>query len=430
MGITIRCCAKSFLCYICIMLGFSTVRSYGQARELTLQKCYELAEKNYPLTKQRGLLAKSEEYTVENASRGYLPQVSINGQASYQSDVTKVPITIEGMDVPTIDKDQYKIYGEIYQPLTDIYTVSLNKRSEQIKAEVDSLNLEVELYKLKDRINQLYFGILLINEQLEQTGILRSDVKSALDKTHSAIKNGMALKSDGAELQAELLEIDQRIIELIANKKGYSDMLSLFIQTSVNSSVKLVKPEPVDYIFGIQRQELNVFDKQQKSLLIQDDLITANNLPKFGLFFQGGYGSPSPVNMLSPDFSSYYITGLRLSWTLNNFYTSSNKRQLIAIQHEITDTQKESFIFNTQLSLQQKDTEIEKLENLIDSDNTIINLRQEVAHTAEVQLVNGAITVTDFLQQANAADKARQNKVLHEIQLLQAQYDFKTTSGN
>ncbi|UII21005.1 TolC family protein [Fulvivirga ligni] len=417
------------LWYTCIML-MAPMLSYGQASTLTLAECYDLAEKNYPLTKQRELLAKTEEYTVENAAKGYLPQVSVNGQATYQSEVTQIPISAPGADIPTLNKDQYKIYAEVYQPLTDLKTVSLNKKSEEVKSAMDAQNLEVELYKLKERVNQLYFGILLIDEQISQTGILRSDIRSALDRTNSGIKNGMSLKSSGSELKAELLEVDQKIIELLANKKGYADMLALFIAMPLDSTVHLVKPQPLNNSFEIQRPELAVYKTQQESLLIQNDLISANNLPKFGLFFQGGFGSPSPVNMLSPDFSSYYLGGLKLTWNLTNFYTSSNKRQLLTIQSEVTDTQKHAFLFNTQLNLQQKDAEIEKLENFIASDDTIIELRQEVAHTAEVQLQNGAITVTDFLQQANAADKARQNKVLHEIQLLQAQYDFKTTSGN
>lgn len=420
-----------FLWILALGIGlFLHNRVFAQQDTLTLDQCYKLAEQNYPLTQQRDLLAKSTDYTVANAAKGFLPQVAINGQATYQSDVTEIPINFPGVNIPTISKDQYKVYGEVYEPLTDLYTISQRKKSEKISAELSQQNLEVDLYKLKERINQLFFGILLIDGQLEQNEILRSDIQSVLDKTTAAVNNGMALKSNASELKAELMGIDQHTVELKANRQAFADMLSLFIGKPVNEKVKLIKPSETISKTAINRPELMVFNYQQQNLKVQSNLVTSKTLPKFSLFFQGGYGKPSPVNLLSPDWSSYYITGIKLNWSLSAFYTSHKEKQILNLNQQMLNTQRETFLFNTQLNVHQQNADIQKLGQLVATDDSIISLREDVSHTADVQYQNGAITVTDFLQKANAADKARQNKILHEIQFLQVQYNLKTTTGN
>ena len=400
------------------------------AQPLTLESCYELAKQNYPLVKQRELIKRAGEYTVDNISKGYLPQVSVNGQYTYQSDVTRIPINIPGVSVPTIDKDQYRIYGEVVQPLTDLITVKQQKDLQRSAVQTQEQNLEVELYKLKDRINQLYFGILLVDEQLVQNELLKKDIQSGIDRISAALANGTDYKSSRNKLQAELLKAKQRDIELKNSRKAYLDMLGLFINQNTSESTILEKPKLQAGSDGINRPELISFESQKRSYDLQKKLVNSKSYPKLSLFFQGGWGKPSPVNMLSNELKEYYIGGVRLNWSFTSLYTNGKEKKILDLNKSLIDTQKEIFLFNTNFSLKQQNAELGKLAELLMADKEIIELRSSIKTTSAVQLENGIITSNDYIKEVNAEDQARQSLLLHEIQLLMAQNNQKTISGN
>ncbi|MBK8521459.1 MAG: TolC family protein [Chitinophagaceae bacterium] len=412
---------------IVVLLAVSTHSFAQTANTISIEECYKLAQTNFPLVKQMALIDKTTAYSISNAAKGYLPQFSINGQGTYQSDVTS--LSIPGVNTTTLSKDQYKVYGEVTQSLTDFGIIRQQKELAKTNAETEKQKIEVELYKLKERINQIYFGILLIDAQIEQTELLKKDIQNGIDKTNAAIANGTALKSNADNLKAELLKTDQRTIELKANRKGYTDMLALFIAKDVTENTKLITPVTQVILPTINRPELKMYETQKKSYDIQNKLITARNLPKVGLFFQGGYGRPG-LNQLSNVFATYYIGGLKLNWNFGGLYNARNDRSLLKLNKQTIDVQKEVFLFNTNLSLSQQNSEVDKFLKLIGTDNEIIQLRNKVKSTAQAQLQNGVITTNDYLTYVNAEDQARQNLLLHQVQLSLAQYNYQTTSGN
>lgn len=414
-------------CFWLLLFAITTNAFAQSGNSLTIEECYKLAQTNFPLVKQMALIEKTKEYSISNAAKGNLPQFNLNGQGTYQSEVTS--INIPGVNAPTISKDQYKIYGEVNQSLTDFGIIKQQKELAKANAETEKQKIEVELYKLKERINQIYFGILLIDAQIEQTELLKKDILSGIDKTNAAIANGTALKSNADNLKAELLKADQKVIELIANRKGYIDMLALFVGKPLNETVRLISPATQQITPNINRPELKLYETQKKSFDIQNKLITAKNLPKLGLFFQGGYGRPA-LNLLSNDFATYYITGVKLNWNFGGLYTAKNDRALLKTNQQAIDIQKEVFLFNTNLSLSQQNSEVDKYQKLIVTDNEIIKLREKVKTTAQAQLQNGVITTNDYLTYVNAEDQARQNLLLHQVQLKLAQFNYQTTSGN
>lgn len=401
----------------------------ANAQSLTLEESYTLAAQNYPLVKQRELIAKSNEYTLQNLSKGYLPQLSIIGQATYQSEVTHVPIEVPGMTVPTLSKDQYKLYGEVNQTLFDGGVIKQQKRTQETSTVVEQQKLEVELYKIKEKVNQLFFGILLVDEQIKQTALLKTDIQLGLKKTEAAIANGTAFKSSADVLKAELLNADQRTTELTAARTAYADMLSLFINRPLSADVKLEKPAALVVNSEINRPEITLYEYQNKTVDAQYKMLTARNLPKLNLFVQGGYGRPA-LNMLSNEFESYYIGGVRLNWSLSGLYTMKKDKALLDISRRNIAVQKETFLFNTNYALKQQSAEVNKYSQLLASDDQIVALRTNVKNTASVQLENGVINTNDYLREVNAEDEARQNKIVHEIQLLMAQYAQQTTTGN
>jgi outer membrane protein TolC len=413
-------------CFAALFLITFALPAKAQSDSITLDSCYVWAKKNYPMVKQYELIAKSNEFTLENISKGYLPQININGQATYQSDVTQLPKGIPGVSV--LSKDQYKIYAEANQMIYDGGVIKEQKKLQEANSMVNVQKLEVELYKLKDRVNQLYFGILLIQEQLKQNALTKNDIQLGLDKINAQIANGTALQSNADVLKAELLKAEQQSIELNSNRKAFADMLGLFINKSLNEKLIFIKPQNIYSSGEINRPELKLYDYQNKIFDTQNKLLAAKNNPKISLFLQGGYGRPA-FNILSNNFDPFYIGGLRFTFPLSNFYTIKNDRELINISKQNIDVQKNTFLFNTQLAITQQSTDITKLQAFLKTDDEIILLRTNVKKAALAQLENGVINSSDYLREVNAEDAARQNKILHEIQLLMAQYNERNTTG-
>lgn len=400
-----------------------------QSNSLSLDNCLEMAKQNYPLIKQYTLIEKTKEYSIANAQKGMLPQFNIAGQAPYQSAVTQIPISLPNMNIPTISKDQYRLYGEVSQSITDLFTVKDQKEYIHVNSEIETQKTEVELYKLRERISNLYFGILLIDEQIKQTELLKKDIQSGIEKTNVAIANGVSIKSTADNLKAELLKANQRTIELKATRKGYADMLALFINNPIDENTVLEKPHRQMLTNTINRPELKLFDLQKKTFDIQEKLITNKNMPRVSVFFQGGLGRPA-LNMLDNDFKGYYIGGLRLNWSITGFYTYKNEMKSLALNQSLIDIQRETFLFNTNLALKQQNADITKMQELIETDKSIVTLRESVKTTTQNQLTYGTATTNDYLIAVNAEDLARQNLILHEIQLLMTEYNAQTTAGN
>ena len=406
--------------YLLLLLPFM-----GFAQEaLTLEDCYRLARDHYPTIQKLDLIAKSEDYTLANANKAYLPQISITGQASYQSEtidfsqsIGRLPLPIT---LPTVSKDQYKVVGEVSQLLYNGGATRTQKQLAQAQSAVQKQTIEVQLHALKQRISNLYFGILLIEAQLGQNHLNTETLQSQLQKAEVALRNGTILPSSVAELKAELLRLAMQRTEYEATKEMYLKMLSTFIGKELPEDTALQRPEPRVLSHSNHRPELRGFDLQQKVLDAQERLLTSEYLPKIGLFFQGAYGRPT-LNIIKNEFDWYYITGVRLQWNLSPLYSLSNKKQLLRLQGESLLADRKAFLMSTELDLTQQDTQLSKFQRLMEQDKESADLRQSVAKAAEVQLDNGVITTHEYLQKVNAWHLAQQTLLLHEIQLLQAQ---------
>ncbi|MBP7679704.1 MAG: TolC family protein [Saprospiraceae bacterium] len=395
----------------------------------TLEDCQAQALSNYPLIQQAALLDETKAYTLSNLSRANWTQIILNGQATYQSEVTSLPIVLPGISVPSLSKDQYKLYADVYQPLTEFRNIRLQKDWVAANLEIEKQKIAVELYKIKDRINQLYFGILLINAQTAQAQLLKQDLRASIDRINVAIANGAATPANRDLLQAEVLKIEQKITELQMGKDAFLQMLSAFTKQTLTTETQLAMPTFGNLDVTIRRPELKLFDLQKNTTAIQQRQIANRYIPKIGLFGQVGFGRPA-LNFLSNAFDFYYIGGLRLSMNFSSFYTEKNEKQLLRINDDAVEIQRQVFLLNTQLSLLQQNTEIGKFQMLIQSDKDIIALRESIKQVANIQLENGIITTTDYLSYLNAEDQAKQNLILHTIQLLLAKSNLSIIIGN
>lgn len=422
---------KIILAAFCSLVVLNQENAKAQTLEtLDLERCYDLAQANYPLIAEYELVEKTTGFSLDNISKSILPKIHLGGQASYQSEVVQFPFSIPNMELPTIDKDQYKLYLDVSQPITDFFT-TVKHQKELVNAEknVKIKSLDAAMYQIKERINQLYFGILLVDEQIAQIEILRKNIQSGMERNRVSIQNGIALRSSADVLQAELLKTDKRIIQLQANRKAFTEILSLFIGQNIDENTILVRPNEIALNTEINRPELAVFQAQKQIYESREKLIDDKSLPRFILFGQGGYGRPG-LNMLSNDFDLFYIAGLRLSWDITSFYTKKNEKQKLSLQQQSVAAEENTFLFNTRLAMENHSGEIEKLDALIEVDQNIIQLREKVRLTAQNQLENGVITVNDYLRYVNDEDEARQGLIVQKMKRLIAHYEHQNTTGN
>lgn len=399
------------------------------AQQFSLEQVQQSARENYPATLQKDLIKQTADLTIENLNKAYYPQFALNGQATYQSDVTKVNISLPGISLSPMSKDQYKATADVSQILFDGGLIRTQKQLQRLNADLETEKNEVELYKLRERIDQIYIGILLLDEQIKQVGLVKSDIELGMRKTSALVKNGVAFRSNLNSLEAEKLRIEQRGIELMASRNGLLKILGLFLGTKLEENVQLRWPSPKMRPSEIRRPELNLYQKQTEMINKQKQLISSKNLPKSSLFGQGGYGRPG-LNMLQNEFDWFYIAGIRLNWNVSNLYTTKKERQLADINAKAVNIQRETFLLNTATQLAQQKAEIDKLEALIKTDQQIIALREKVKAAANAQLENQVISASDYMREVNAEDQARQSLIIHQLQLVQAQLNYNTIEGN
>lgn len=403
------------------------------AQRLTLDECQQKAQAYYPQIKQYGLIEKTREYNLSNANKGYLPQFSLSGKATYQSDVTKVPVELPGMSIKEMRKDQYQALLQLDQVVWDGGNIHAQKGVTRAASDVERQRLDVDMYAINERVNQLYFGILLLEEQLRQNRSMQEELQRNYDNVKAYVANGIANQADLDAVRVEQLNTKQKRTAMEASHCAYCDMLKVMINhPEALGENELQKPDVHSLLsFGtevVSRPELSLFTAQNEQLEAQRKMLTAKNLPKLGLFAQGAYGNPG-LNMLKNEFSPYYVAGVRLSWNFGNLYTRKNESRQITLNQENINVQRETFLFNTKLEMTQNNSEIKKLTELMKNDNEIISLRNNIKSSAQAKVANGTLTVTEMLREVTAEDLAKQDKILHEIQLLSAIYELRNTIG-
>ena len=414
---------KQHVVVLLIALGVFATETFGQ---LTIETCQEKARNNYPAIAQYGLLAQLQLYSIANSNKAYLPQVALYAKASYQSDVTE----FNGMKLAP--NDQYMAYAEVAQTLWDGGKTHAQKDMLTATTHVEQQKVEADLYAVKDRVNQLFFGSLLLNEQLVLNESLQHELQTNYERVKAYVAGGIANQSDLDMVRVEQLKNTQRRAELRATQNSFTEMLMAMIGNEEQANEPLVKPTiPTETTSTPQnnRPELLLFDAQRALYDSQKNMYHAANLPYIGLFGQAGYGKPG-LNMLDADFASYYIVGARLSWNFGNMYTHKNNMRGIELNKQRVDVQKETFLYNTELALKQQRNEIIKIQEQIQSDDEIIALRTAIRKTAEVKVANGTLSVSELLTKLTEENMAIQDKLLHEILLLKADYDYKYTLNN
>lgn len=406
-----------------------------QLAAISLEECYTLARNNYPLVRQYELTEAMSRYSFENAAMGYVPQISLGGQATLQSDVTEFPeafnnlLALAGVDMKGLSHDQYKVQLDISQTIWDGGYSQAQREAVKAQAEVSRLTLDKDIDALKTRINQMYFGILVMEENIRTSLYMDTLMTANLKIVESAVRNGTALASDTDNIRVELLTLRQQRRQLESAVRTYKDMLAIMIGRRIEDSEVFEKPEVMLVDTGLnKRTELLLFDARIRELELQKKMLDVAVMPKFAFFAQGWYGKPGLNifdDMVYNKMSWNGIAGITFKWNISGFYTRKNDLRSIDLSQRSVELQRDAFKWNTDLQQTQIQNEIDRMYEMKASDDEIVRLRESVRKVSESKYRNGIITVNDLLRDMMNENNAKVERSRHELELLKNIYDLK-----
>lgn len=414
------------------IIAFITLSATAQ----TLEECQRAAERNYPLIAQHDLIASTTDLTVANIQKGWLPQLTATAQATYQSAVTAWPDEMKGLmqqmgvDMKGLAKDQYRIGLDLQQTVFDGGAISAQKQVAREQGAVQQAQLDVSLYQVHQRVNEMYFGLLLIDDQISLNDDLQEQLATSEKKLTSMVKHGTAAECDLNNVTAERLNVVQQKTTLESQRRVLMAMLGTFCGIEVNH---VTKPAAADAINGNNRPELRLIDSQLRLADAQERALKTALLPRLGVFAQGYYGYPGYnmfKDMMGRDWSWNGMVGARLTWNIGALYTHRNDKAKVQLQREAAQNQREVFLFNNRLEQMQQNEAIDRYRHLMAQDEEIIALRQQVRKAAESKLAHGIIDVNDLIRDINSENAARVQQSIHEIEMLKQMYDLKYTTNN
>ncbi len=405
---------------------------FPAVRAQSLEECRQAAEHNYPIIRQYDLIARTTELTVRNIQKAWFPQISVTAQGSYQNKVTAWPENLQvlfaqmGLQLQGLSRDQYKVGIDVRQTLFDGGAIGSRREIARGEGAVQAAQTEVDLYKIGQRVHEMYFGLLLLDEQLRLNADANALLRSNEQQLAAMLKSGTASAGDFENVKAERLSAEQQQTELLSQRQTLQRLLSLFCGIPVDS---IRQPAVPNLPSGEnKRPELRLFDRRLQLTDAQEKALDAQLLPQLGFFAQGYYGNPGLnlfEDMMKRRWSWNGIAGLKLTWNLSALYTHRNEKSKLRVQRELIENARQQFLFNNQLDETQQSENVRRFRAIAQRDGEIIALRTAVRKAAESKLAHGIIDVNGLLREINKENAAKTQQAIHEIDMLKAMYDLK-----
>ncbi len=421
---------KRFVCLLLPLFAFFGIRAQ------TLNECQQAAERNYPLIKRMDLIRQTTDLTMSNIQKGWLPQLSATAQSTYQSDVTAFPEQMQtlykqmGISMEGLKKDQYRVGIDVQQLVFDGGAIKNQKEMARLQGAVESAQNEVSLYSVRQRVNDMYFALLLLDEQI----LLNKDLQALLDgnekKLASMYRKGTAAEVDYLNVKAERLNVMQQLTSLQLQRQAVARMLSVFCGIEVKN---VTKPEVVGTSAENNRPELRLIDSQIRLTYAQEKALHSALMPRLGVFATGFYGYPGYnmfEDMMHRRWSLNGMVGARLTWNIGALYTHKGDKAKLQLMRQSAENSREVFLFNNHLEQIQQDENISRYRKLMADDEEIIAIRSSIRKAAESKLAHGIIDVNDLVREINAENAARVQQSMHEIEMLKEIYHQKYTKNN
>lgn len=437
MNIMIKFIRKWCFLAVSVFLGFPQYAgASGETDSVyTIERCYDMVRENFPLVKRYDLIELTKEFTLKNAYMNYFPQIRISGSASYQTDALTFPFDIPWIDMPVFSKDQYSAIIELSQVIWDGGMIAADRGNIRAKSDVQMAEQEISMYALKEKVNDLYFGILYIDQQIRQSEVMDSELERERRRIESCIENGVANPSDLDVIDVERISQKQARDNMRSLMEAYLRMLSMMTGVKINDSGMLVRPLPegadgeavLSSILqaDIRRPELMLYKAQKREIDTQLDFWTAGGLPQISLFIRGGYARPG-LNMMDDSVQPFAVGGIRLVWDISRLYSLGYGKKIVDYSKAQVDVAEQTFLFNTNLQSQEQISEVRRYLKAIEDDRKIVSLRENIRRSVSAGVENGTKNASDLIGEMNKETLARRQLLMHEIEMMKSLYELKT----
>ncbi|MCI0474142.1 MAG: TolC family protein [Ignavibacteria bacterium] len=422
----------NFKYIIALLMFFAGSYISAQDNSVSLKECYNLAYKNYPEAKQTGLYSSSNELKMKNLNTNYYPQITFKGLASYQSDVPTIVSNVPFFQPPEPPKDHFQVTMDVSQLIYDGGNTSAFRDVETAQMLLDQQKVEVDLYSLRTKINDLYFSVILLQEKQKIYETLRDDILTKIKEVESKVKNEALTPSNLYSLQAQLIQTEQEISSVIFDKQAAVKMLGELIGSDISHESVFSLPETGNVVFDNKysnRPEYRLFDLQKNQISALDEVTDSRIIPKISAFGTAGYGKPG-LNILEDAYEPFYMVGLNLSWTPVNWGRNSNEKQINSIRKNIVETQRETFDKNLKVVLEKYKSDISKFDDLLVQDREVLSLREKIIASVYSQFLNGTVTSTVYITELNNKTQSELVLQTHIVQLLQSKINYLTAKGD
>lgn len=413
-------------------LFISLIISAQESQILNIETCYERSIQAYPVYKNKSLITEEGELRAQNHKSAYLPSMYFQAEAKYLSEVINLNsvLPIPGFDIPSPPNEQFNFTINLNQLIYDGGMIKKSIEMERNKSQMDEQSLMVDLYQIRERVNTIYFSILFLQQNDSLFKLSLQELDERLQFAESAVKNGALLQSDLDNIMAEMIGLEQNTLENSHNISQGIKVLEILIDSSLNTDVKLERPNiTLDIEAPVSRPELALFQFQENNLDLNKQLISANRKPMISGFGQLGYGQPG-LNPVNDSFDTYYIVGLRLTWNIWDWNKTGREKEILQLNQQKIIHQRETFEHNINLELKKEKEEILKFEELILKDHELIHLRNNILKTSSSKLDNGVIQSADYVRDFNQFLAAMIKLNIHELMLLKSKFNYLTAQGN
>lgn len=415
---------------------FALLCPFTMGAEVTIEQCVEKAVANYPAIKKYNLIAEANEIELSEINKGWLPRIGVYGQVTGQNIVPSFPKALSGFmqnmgqEMRGMGKIQYKAGVDISQTIWDGGAAKARRNMSRAQESLQQAGLDVELYQVRQQVENLYFAVLLIDEQIAQSLVTYHLLNDNLDKLRSMLRNGVAMQSDIDMVEAQALTVNQNIMLARSASDSYRKALEIFIGESLANETLAMPAGTIPDDMKPDRPELRLFDRKLEYNEVANRLADSSLMPRVGFFAQGFYGYPGFnyfQSMMNRDMSFNILAGVKVTWDIDSFYTRSNRSRKTAMTAAEITADRDVFLFNNRIQSSLQSETITGIRNIMKDDSRIVALRSEVRKAAESQLANGVIDITALLSKISDENMAKLSSKYHEIQLLQEIYKLKYT---
>lgn len=392
---------------------------------LSLNEARSMARDNYPAIRQYRMIEQSRDFTLDNVMKGWLPQVSISAGAYGFTDILKSDKKMEqaGMDMNNFMANASVM---IKQSVYDGGQIAARKKVVWAESQVQKQQLDVSMYAINEQVDQLFFSILLLDEQLEQNALLQKDLATSEQTIRSMMTGGIANQTDLDAILVERLKAEQQNESLLASRQSYLRMLGVFVGKDLAAAAEMLEKPAQGYVrANVNRPELKYYASQNLLLDAQRKQLNTQLRPTVGIFGMGMVHSKMS-GMLN---NGMMVAGVSVSWNIGALYTRKNDIRKIEVQRQINDSQREVFLFNNRLQNEEANGAIASLKRQIEKDEEIVRLRESIRGKSDRKVELGTKSVNELVSDINAVSLARAQKAMHEIQLLKEIYRQKNINN-